>query len=170
MATIVERHRESKTEQDRGFTLTMTRVIKAPRERVFAAWTRPEMIRQWFGPETREVMDVKAEGHVGGAYSITMGPDRTLKKVDEDCLTDPGAAIAVRGEYVEVSPYDRVSFTWRADWAPGEESLVTISLRDVVEGTELKLEHTRFSTEQSKTGHENGWGRGLEKLAKLLEG
>jgi uncharacterized protein YndB with AHSA1/START domain len=162
MATMVDQ----KTEH--GLKMTMVRVIRAPRERVFNAWLRPEMIRQWFGPPHRAVEEVEVDGRMGGRYEITMGPQHTEQKVPTD--PNPQKRVGVRGEYKEVSPYDRLSFTWRGDWQPpDEETLVTISLRDVEGGTELTLEHSRFASEASLAGHEKGWVFGLEKMQKLLE-
>ncbi len=162
MATMVDQ----KAEQ--GLTLTMTRVIRAPRERVFSAWLRPETIRQWFGPEHRKVEDVQVDGRLGGRYEITMSPAHS----PENCPNDhaPREKVAVRGEYKEISPYDRLSFTWCGDWNSTEESLVTISLREVEGGTEMTLEHTRFGSEASLAGHEKGWEHGLDSMVKLLEG
>ncbi len=162
MATMVEQSAAQ------GLTLTMTRVIRAPRERVFSAWLRPETIRLWFGPEHRAVADVQVDDRVGGRYEITMSPAHANARCTTDL--DPGEKVAVRGEYKEISPYDRLSFTWIGDWNPAEESLVTITLREVEGGTEMRLEHTRFGSEASRAGHENGWMQGLDKLVKLLEG
>jgi uncharacterized protein YndB with AHSA1/START domain len=46
--------------------LQLNRVIAAPRERVFAAWTTPEAIKVWFGPESCRVLDAQVDLRVGG--------------------------------------------------------------------------------------------------------
>lgn len=137
--------------------LELTRVIKAPRARVFDAWTRPEMIRLWFGPEGMKPSEVSTDAQVDGAYSIAM----------ESC-EGKGASKAT-GRYLQVNPYDLLQFTWDASWAPGEESLVTIHFRDMDGGTEIKLIHDRFSTKESRDGHNRGWSGILDHLVEVLE-
>jgi len=147
---------------DTGISLEMTRVIRAPKERVFDAWTRPETIRQWFGPEGYTTLPVKSDPKPGGAYEITMegaalSPDEQIRRS------------TVTGTYTKVNPYDLLQFTWAATWAPDETSLVTIHLRDVDGGTELRLVHERFASENSCKGHTAGWTGAMVKLTKLLE-
>jgi uncharacterized protein YndB with AHSA1/START domain len=60
-----------------------------------------------------------------------------------------------------------LQFTWTPNWNPGEESLVTISLKDVEGGTELTLLHERFLSEGSRNGHTKGWAGSLDKLDTL---
>jgi uncharacterized protein YndB with AHSA1/START domain len=141
--------------------LELTRVIKASRQRVFDAWTRPEMIRQWFGPGRMTVPETETDARVDGAYSITM-----RGAMEPGGVENTGH---VTGRYIRVEPYDLLAFTWTANWAPGEESLVTITLRDVEGGTEMKLVHEGFATEESQKGHTRGWTSGLEKLQQLVE-
>jgi len=147
---------------DTGISLELTRVIRAPKQRIFDAWTRPETIRQWFGPEGYTTLPVKSEPRPGGAYEINMegpapSPDEPIRRS------------SVSGMYTKVNPYDLVQFTWAATWAPEEASLVTIHLRDVDGGTELRLVHERFASENSCKGHAAGWAGAMVKLTKLLE-
>ncbi len=141
--------------------LEVVRVIKASRRRVFDAWTRPEMIRQWFGPGGMTVPEVTADARVDGTYGIT-----THGAMEPGGVEHTGR---VEGRYTRVEPYELLAFTWSASWAPGEESLVTITLRDVEGGTEMTLVHEGFTTEGSRDGHGKGWSSGLTKLQQLLE-
>jgi uncharacterized protein YndB with AHSA1/START domain len=136
--------------------LELTRVIKVPRARVFDAWTRPEMIRLWFGSGGRLAGEVATHPVVGGAYSIAM----------ESC-EGKGASKAT-GRYTKVDPYDLLQFTWEPSWVPEEESLVTIYLRDVEGGTEIKLVHDRFTSKASRDGHNQGWIGILDSLVAML--
>jgi uncharacterized protein YndB with AHSA1/START domain len=74
----------------------------------------------------------------------------------------------VSGRYTRVDPYDVLAFTWRNPRDEDEESLVTIELRDVSGGTELKLTHERFLTEASRDQHAAGWESVLGKLQEFF--
>jgi len=146
-----------------GLSLELTRVIAAPKARVFDAWTRPEMIRRWFGPEGFTTPSVKTDPAPGGGYEILMeGP--------VPCEGEVQRKSAVTGSYTKVNPFDLLQFTWSASWSPDEVSLVTIHLRDVEGGTELRLVQERFASEQSCQAHAQGWIGPLAKLAGVLEG
>src|SRR5947207_15910641 len=49
-------------------SLEITRVIKAPRDRVYAAWTEPAQLKEWFGPENVQTRSLLAEARVGGRF------------------------------------------------------------------------------------------------------
>lgn len=148
------------------FMLTQTRAIRAPRSRVYEAWTDPAIMMQWFGPAGRRCPGATLDVRVGGAYRIEV----------VSCSPPPGAAdgqthmAAAIGHYTQVVPNELLQFTWSTDWSPGEESLVTVSLRDVAGGTEINILHENFNQEASRDGHNQGWVGCLDKLANLLEG
>ena len=147
---------------EKGQSLRLTRVIKASRERVFEAWTNPRLVTKWFGTPDTTVVGMTMDLRVGGRYSIeTAGgsPDKDGKK----------RLMRVEGVYREILPVERLCFTWKAAWAPEEDGLVTVSLREVADGTELTLEHTGFLSEQSMMAHDKGWRSSMEKLAGALE-
>ena len=157
-ASVVEMQRSERTD---GARLEVVRVIKAKRERVFDAWTRPETIRQWFGSPGKSTRVVKADAHAGGEYAIAM---------DDGCSVDAASTSAsVSGRYVKVEPHHLLQFTWAGDWDPSEESLVTIELKDVDGGTELRLVHEGFVTEMSCSRHGVGWNGALDNMVRLLE-
>lgn len=149
------------TAAERGQSLKLTRVIKASRGRVFEAWTDPRMMTKWFGTPTTTALGVTMDLQVGGRYSVEMaggGADKAGEKT----------VMRVEGVYREIVPVERLSFTWNAVWSP-DETLVTVSLREVAEGTEVTLTHSGFSDESSVKAHNSGWESSLEKLAKVVE-
>jgi uncharacterized protein YndB with AHSA1/START domain len=141
-----------------------TRVIKASRKQVFLAWTDPAILKQWFGPTQKHCAAADLDVRVGGAYRIEIHGNASA-----DTETAPPQACAM-GRYTKIMPYELLQFTWLPSWSEGEESLVTISLRDVQGGTELHLRHEKFLSDQSREGHQAGWAGSLDKLAALLEG
>jgi uncharacterized protein YndB with AHSA1/START domain len=147
--------------------LSQTRVIRAPRERVYEAWTNPEIMMQWIGPSTMVCPKVTLDVRVGGAYRIAFAPrDATSTAQEKTC--DDGGSVAV-GHYTQLVPNELLQFTWGSSWQPGEETVVTFMLKDVPGGTELTLIHENFLTEASRDGHNTGWAGSFDKLAALLE-
>jgi uncharacterized protein YndB with AHSA1/START domain len=58
--------------------IVLSRVLAAPRERVFQAWTDPKQIVQWFGPEGFEVESLECDIRVGGRWRFNYtAPDGT---------------------------------------------------------------------------------------------
>ena len=138
--------------------LEITRIIRAPQERVFRAWTTAEDMVNWACPEGATVVDVASDPRPGGAYHITM-------KIDEE------TTLTARGIYREVSPPERVVYTW--DWDAEEQALgetvVTVEFRDVGDATEVRLVHALFPSAEAREGHAEGWNSCLNRLEALVE-
>jgi uncharacterized protein YndB with AHSA1/START domain len=113
---------------------------------VYAAWTEPEHLKQWWGPEGFVSPSAEIDLRVGGRYRAGMrAPD--------------GTEMAVVGEYTEITPPERIVFTWAWDPPMGgpEETLVTVEFRDLGDMTELALTHERFLSVESRDQHQHGW-------------
>ena len=142
--------------------LQQTRIIRAPRSRVYQAWTNPEIMKQWIGPANMHCSEARLDVRVGGKYRIQVLPD--VPPAD-----DPNRSSSAEGEYTKIVPNELLQFTWIPSWNVGEQSLVTVTLRDVPDGTQITILHEKFETETSRNGHNNGWTGSLDKLAKSLE-
>ncbi len=157
----------SEVQKPDNATLVLRRLLKAPQERAFRAWTSPEHIQEWMRPEPGMVVPlVSMDLRVGGKFRIQMkNPD--------------GEYFTAVGEFREVNPPERLVYTW--DWekdgggtafgeVEGKTSLITVEFLRRGEQTEFVMTHTRFATVQSRDGHAGGWTRALESFAKFLEG
>ena len=138
--------------------LEISRVIEAPRDRVYAAWTDPEQLKQWFGPENVKTRELVADARVGGTFRW-------------DIINSEGEEMTMRGEFRELQPDKKIVFTWQ--WEDDEDwenhiSIVTVELYDRDGGTELRLTHEQLPNEESRDGHTRGWESALDKLERLF--
>ncbi|HTB64051.1 MAG TPA: SRPBCC domain-containing protein [Opitutales bacterium] len=141
-------------------SLQVRRHIKASRTRVFDAWTKPELMSQWLNACGGQVLSIQNTLRVGGEYSF-----RTSKPEMGE--------MAVKGIYKEITPPERLVFTWSYDSAKismKEETLVTVELTEKDGGTEVCLTHERFPDAESCDQHQQGWGRILDQMGKLFGG
>jgi uncharacterized protein YndB with AHSA1/START domain len=159
MATTTMANPQVVSNPPENLKVQLSRIIRASRQRTFDAWTRPENLRQWFGA-TRTVAEAETDPRNGGAYRIVTNPSSEA---------DMNREAVISGRYVKVDPYDLLSFTWVGDWDPTEETLVTITFKDAVEGTEVTITHERFATELSRSRHEMGWTHSIVRLTAFAE-
>ncbi|HEY2626362.1 MAG TPA: SRPBCC domain-containing protein [Candidatus Udaeobacter sp.] len=145
------------TKRMERLSLEISRFIKAPRDRVYAAWTDPAQLKQWFGPENVQTDDLIVDVRVGGKFRWNL-------------TNSEGEKMTCRGEYRELQPDKKIVFTWQ--WEDDEDwenhvSIVTVELDDADDGTELRLSHERLPNEESRDGHTRGWNSALDKLEKF---
>ena len=146
------------TKGTESLSLEIKRLIKAPRDRVYAAWTDPAQLKQWFGPENVQTRQLVADTRVGGKFVW-------------DLINSDGEKMTMRGEYRELQPGKRIVFSWQ--WEDDEDwenhiSIVTVELADAEGGTELRLTHEQLPNEESRDGHTRGWNSALDKLEKFF--
>ncbi len=145
----------------------ISRVFRAPRQRVFDAWTKPEQMLQWRGPEGWQVLEAHSDPRSGGEHRVMVRGTPLPKSPDDKAVEVTGSSWGV---YLDVEPHTLVRFTWNADWAPGEESVVTVRLSDAEDGgTLMDFTHDKFLTPQSANGHNHGWNSAFNNLAKFLK-
>jgi uncharacterized protein YndB with AHSA1/START domain len=146
------------TKASEKLSLEIKRFINAPRDRVYAAWTDPAQLRQWFGPEKVQTRNLIADARAGGKFRW-------------DLTNSEGEKMTCLGEYRELQPGKKIVFTWQ--WDDDEDwenhiSVVTVELSDRDGGTELRLIHEQLPNEQSRDGHTGGWNSALDKLEKFF--
>jgi len=145
-------------------TLRVSRLIKASRERVFAAWTTPEQILKWFGPETCEVLSAKVDLRVGGQYHFRIR--------GRDCETGRERGdLDLRGEYREVKRPSRLVYTWSWEGNPSVEfgeTIVTVDFLDKEGFTEVQITHDRLPNNDVRDRHSHGWNGSLDKLERVF--
>jgi uncharacterized protein YndB with AHSA1/START domain len=133
-------------------SLTIQRQMAAEPGRIWRAWTDPAEFAAWMWPPSFQTW-CEADVSVGGRYR----------------LASPVAEIAVAGAYEVVEQPHQLAFTWRWD-GEDEQTLVTLTLSASGDGTELTIEHDRFSSDEARTDHIRGWEDCLDRLPGHLAG
>jgi len=134
-----------------GAPVRIERMLPAPIEEVFAAWTDPESMSMWLSPIGRA--DVEVDPRTHGRFRVVMvGGDISIEHT---------------GEYLVFDPPRLLSFTWCSPYTGPEPSVVTVTLTPIGETTRLLLVHRRLPAEQVSP-HTEGWGSILDRLAGLL--
>lgn len=139
-----------------GTTVEVVRTIPAPPEMVYAAWTQPPFIRQWFtAGHVMPHCDFVAE--VGRPYSLGYHYQGRTGKVT--------------GVIQEVIPNQRLSYTWTVLGEPGEavDSLVTVTFRPVEGGTQVRVRHERLTSERARSDTLGGWTQIVELMDRMAE-
>ena len=151
------------TTSTEGRDLVLTRMIDAPPEKVFRAWTEPELLKQWFAPLPWTTPKVETDVRVGGSSLFVM-------------RSPEGAEFPNHGVYLEVVRNRRLVFTdaYTRAWEPAEKPFMTVILTfDEVDGKTGYTARVRHWTVADREAHENmgfhvGWPICTEQLAALV--
>jgi len=135
--------------------LTISRTIPAAAKDIFQAWLDPKALRRFMVPgEGMGCPRAEIDPVVGGSFLIVMtAGDQELEH---------------RGEYKEISEFNRIVFTWISGHTE-PDSTVTIELKELgPKETELKLHHSGFPSDESRDNHQGGWTSIVETLAHTV--
>jgi uncharacterized protein YndB with AHSA1/START domain len=143
--------------------LVLTRLIDAPPEKVYRAWTDPELLKQWFAPLPYTTPVAKLDVRPGGANLIVM--------------RDPqGSDLPNAGVYLEVVENKKLVFTdaYTRAWDPSEKPFMTVILTFENENGKTRytarvLHWTVADREMhEKMGFERGWGQCADQMEALI--
>lgn len=143
--------------------LVFTRLIKAPPEKLFRAWTEPGLLKEWFTPRPYTTPLIEVDVRPGGASLIVMrGPD--------------GKEFATRGVYLEVVKNERLVFTdaYVRAWEPSDKPFMTatITFEREGEGTRYTARIQHWTVEDREAheemGFHKGWGAAADQLEALV--
>lgn len=121
----------------RGKGFTFERTYAAPLEEVWQAWTRPELLRQWWGPEGTTITECEVELRVGGRFYVVMEAGEGMGKYRS-------TRWPLEGTFTHLEPQQRLVYDARS-WTEGEQETTTIEhvneleLAEVDEGTAVTL-------------------------------
>jgi len=143
--------------------LMLTRLIDAPREKLYRAWTDATLLKQWFAPLPYTTPVAELDVRPGGSAFIVMrGPD--------------GKDLPNRGTYLEVVPNQRLVSTdaYVKAWEPSEKPFMTLILTFEDEAGKTRYTaRARHWTAADREAHEKmgfhqGWGICTDQLTALV--
>jgi uncharacterized protein YndB with AHSA1/START domain len=145
------------TTQAESLTLRLERLIAAPPERVFAAWTQPELLAQWSSPPGISIEGGDLDLRVGGLWRVVM-------------RAEGGSTREAFGTYREIVPAKRLVYThaWHVGGGTTPETVLTVEFRAEGKGTRLVLTQTGFESAESRDGHRIGWSSSIDNLENLF--
>jgi uncharacterized protein YndB with AHSA1/START domain len=138
----------------------ITRIFEAPREQVFRAWTDPDEVAAWYGPEHMDAPRerIRIDPRVGGRWELTM------------VQRGGGAEFSISYEIIELVEPELIVL--RSDPMPQvgmhEGAVVRVEFHDHGAKTRMTLSDGPYP---AGGGHaEAGWSAALDKLAVLVAG
>jgi uncharacterized protein YndB with AHSA1/START domain len=143
--------------------LVLTRLIDAPREKLFRAWTEPELLKRWFAPAPYTTPVAELDVRPGGASLIVMrAPD--------------GTDMPNRGVYLEIVKNEKIVATdaFTKAWEPSQKPFMTLILSFEDEGGKTRYTaRVRHFTVADREAHEKmgfhvGWGICADQLTAVV--
>jgi uncharacterized protein YndB with AHSA1/START domain len=137
--------------------IVLTRVFNAPRQLVMDAFSKPELLKRWFGPRGFTLATCEVDYKVGGGWRfILRSPD--------------GKDMGMRGKYLEIGP-DRTVHIESFDDYPGESTVTAVFTEH--EGQTTMSATVRYPSREIRdiviqSGMEHGAAESYDKLAELL--
>jgi uncharacterized protein YndB with AHSA1/START domain len=137
--------------QPAGLTLIVRRLISAPSDRLFAAWTEADQFVRWWGPKGVVCESADIDLRVGGLYRIA------------NRLPD-GRLVWISGAFELIDRPNRIDYSWQLEPGSQEASRVVVLFVAKGDQTEVVVTHQRIASEEVKQDHERGWIGCLERL------
>jgi len=136
--------------------LLVQRVILAKPERIFDAWTKPQLLSQWWGPEHVTCTSAEIDLCVGGHYRI------------ENQMAD-GSTVWISGVFEQIDKPRKLVYSWSTTSESIPCERVTIYFESREEATQISIIHENIPTPELVTSHSAGWEGCLDGLIRFLE-
>lgn len=143
--------------------LVLTRIIDAPPEKLFRAWTDPPLLKLWFAPLPYTTVEAELDVRPGGSTRIVM-------------RSPEGNDMPMPGVYLDVVRNERLVFTdaFVKAWEPSEKPFMTatVTFEDLGDGKTRYTARVRHWSVADREAHEKmgfhqGWGQCADQLAAL---
>lgn len=142
--------------------LVLTRLIDAPRDKVFRAWTDPRLLKEWFAPRPWTISQAEIDVRSGGSSLVVL-------------RSPEGEEFPLRGVYLEVVENEKIVTTdaYTSAWEPSEKpfftAIVTFEEEDGKTRYTARARHWTVADREAheKMGFHEGWGQCADQLAAL---
>ena len=145
--------------------LVLTRVIDAPRDKVWRCWVEPALLKQWFCPKPWFVSEARIDLRPGGEFFTMMnGPN--------------GEQFGEPGVFLEIVDKERLVFTdaFRPGWRPSGRPFMAaeVTFEDADGGKTRYVGRAMHWSAEARKEHEDmgfheGWGKALDQLVELMQ-
>jgi uncharacterized protein YndB with AHSA1/START domain len=137
-------------------TLVVRKTIQGSPERLWEAWTEPEQLRAWWGPEGVACIAAEVDLRPGGSYRIANQlPDQRV--------------LWIVGEFELVEPPRRLTYTWKLEGLSETSERVTVQFEPRGAATEVVVRHERIPSRELRDQHHQGWLGCLSGLGRYLQ-
>jgi len=143
--------------------LVLTRILTAPREKVYRCWVEPDLLKEWFAPKPWTTSRAELDVRPGGTSLVVM-------------RSPEGQDFPNRGIYLEVIPNEKIVFTdaYTHAWEPSDKPFFTgiVTFEDAGTGKTKYTARARHWTAEAREQHEKmgfyeGWGKCADQLEQL---
>jgi uncharacterized protein YndB with AHSA1/START domain len=140
-----------------SYDLRIERLIDAPVEEVFHAFTDPEANREWYADRPGDTVIASCNLRVGGMWSVAFGPS-----ADELYRED--------NEFVEVDAPRRLAYgsTFTNPNGSSFHTDLVVTFEDQGGKTLLTIVQTGFESEKDRNDHQGGWPGFIDRLELLV--
>lgn len=144
--------------------LVICRLIDAPAEKIFRAWTDPKLMKEWFCPKPWTIAKAETDVRPGGRSLVVM-------------RSPEGQEFPNEGVYLEVIPNKKIVFTdaYTAGWVPSGKPFFTGIIELEPQGNKTKYtaraRHWKKEDrdQHAQMGFEEGWGICADQLEELVK-
>jgi uncharacterized protein YndB with AHSA1/START domain len=133
----------------------VTQAVKAPRRKVYAAWTSPKLAKRFAAPPGCTATVFKSNFKVGGKYATTM--------------KTPQGVMKNSGEFIEILPNQKIIQTFVWDAPDTEMNVIVLEFADRGKGTVLTMTGHGFGVKGEAAGNREGWQASLKQFAEYFE-
>jgi uncharacterized protein YndB with AHSA1/START domain len=147
------------------------RIYDAPAAKVWDAWTDPEKLKKWWGPDNVSIPECEIDPRVGGRIYIVMEADKSMGEY-------AGTRWPMDGKFTEVEPEKKMVYEVKA-WAEGDEEGTTLEQVQELTFTEeagktkmsLKVTLNKIGPKAGMAveGMQYGFNQQFDKLEKFLQ-
>lgn len=134
--------------------LKVERVVNATQQEAFDAFTKPELLKEWYAPEGMTTPVAQVDLKVGGNFKVAMENDKGQQHI-------------ATGQFKEIDKPNKFvhTWSWQGDEMGDKQTQITVTFEKVEEGkTKVTMEHVGFETEKSAQEHTKGWESAFNKL------